>query len=228
MVSGAEGDGTGVGRPRRASGSGTGVGWPRRAEDSLRPVRSILPRRATLLKTALVAALLATAAGILWLPETEGPATGTSSSRSPGSSGSSGPLGQPVRPEDGVASGGTSTSDVAQPASGATVPPGAGRPPATPALTPALPAGTVGVPVRMADPAVLAVVRSGARVDLMLVPAAGNAPPTMLAGAALVLDVVHPDPVDGSGALYLALTPEQAQHVVAAPPDARFAVVVRS
>ncbi|NES14194.1 flagellar biosynthesis protein FlgA [Micromonospora sp. PPF5-17] len=92
-----------------------------------------------------------------------------------------------------------------------------------------LPSGSVGVPVRLAEPAALAVLRPGARVDLLVVPAgaaAGKA--TLLAPRALVLDVVGAaGAVDGSSALYLALRPEQAQRTVGVPADSRFAVVVR-
>jgi hypothetical protein len=92
-----------------------------------------------------------------------------------------------------------------------------------------LPSGSVGVPVRLAEPAALAVLRPGARVDLLVVPAgraAGEA--TLLAARALVLDVVGTaGAVDGSSALYLALRPEQARQAVGVPEGSRFAVVVR-
>ncbi|MEU8259119.1 flagellar biosynthesis protein FlgA [Micromonospora sp. NPDC048999] len=91
-----------------------------------------------------------------------------------------------------------------------------------------LPDGSVGVPVRLAEPAALAVLRPGARVDLLVVPAteaAGEA--TLLAPRALVLDVLGAGAVDGSSALYLALRPEQAQRAVGVPEGSRFAVVVR-
>ncbi|MEU3452036.1 flagellar biosynthesis protein FlgA [Micromonospora sp. NPDC006766] len=91
-----------------------------------------------------------------------------------------------------------------------------------------LPDGSVGVPVRLAEPAALAVLRPGARVDLLVVrggEAAGEA--TLLAPRALVLDVVGAGAVDGSSALYLALRPEQALRAVGLPEGSRFAVVVR-
>ncbi|SCL61973.1 hypothetical protein GA0070603_3312 [Micromonospora chersina] len=92
-----------------------------------------------------------------------------------------------------------------------------------------LPAGAVGVPVRLAEPAALAVLRPGARVDLLVVPAGGaTGTATLLAPRALVLDVVGAaGAVDGSSALYLALRPEQAQRAVGLPEGSRFAVVVR-
>ena len=119
-------------------------------------------------------------------------------------------------------------------------PPGAG--PATPAPKPPpspganasqdsalpLPSGLVGVPVRLAEPAALAVLRPGARVDLLVVPAGGAAAEAvLLASRALVLDVVGAEAVDASSALYLALPPEQAQRAVGLPEGSRFAVVVR-
>lgn len=118
-------------------------------------------------------------------------------------------------------------------------PPGAGPASATPgraAPDPSpsagalpLPSGAVGVPVRLAEPAALAVLRPGARVDLLVVPAGGTAgEATLLAPRALVLDVVGTaGAVDGSSALYLALRPEQAQRAVGVPEGSRFAVVVR-
>ncbi|MFC8847293.1 MULTISPECIES: flagellar biosynthesis protein FlgA [unclassified Micromonospora] len=110
----------------------------------------------------------------------------------------------------------------AAPPTGAT--PGPGAPPS--ALP--LPDGAVGVPIRLAEPAALAVVRPGARVDLLAVPAGrqgGEA--DLLAPRALVLDVVGAGTTDGSSALYLALRPEQAQRAVGLPEGSRFAIVVR-
>lgn len=116
------------------------------------------------------------------------------------------------------------TPTPAAPASGATEKPGTdSRGAALP-----LPSGSVGVPVRLAEPAALAVLRPGARVDLLVVPAGGAGVEALLvASRALVLDVVGADAVDGSSALYLALRPEQAQRAVGLPEGSRFAVVVR-
>ncbi|MFI6130367.1 hypothetical protein [Micromonospora sp. NPDC051141] len=87
----------------------------------------------------------------------------------------------------------------------------------------------MGVPIRLGEPAALAVLRPGARVDLLVVPAGGSPDPTLLAPRALVLDVVGAGgAVDGSSALYLALPPEQARRAVGLPEGSRFAVVVRS
>ncbi|MDG4779071.1 hypothetical protein O7614_05345 [Micromonospora sp. WMMD961] len=82
------------------------------------------------------------------------------------------------------------------------------------------------MPVRLAEPAALAVARPGTRVDLLAAtPERAGADATVLAPAALVLDVL--DATDGSPALYLALRPEQAQRAVGLPEGTRFAVVVR-
>lgn len=91
-----------------------------------------------------------------------------------------------------------------------------------------LPDGSVGVPVRLAEPAALAVLRPGARVDLLVVPAGGAAgEATLLAPRALVLDVIGGGAIDGAAALYLALRPDQAQRAVGVPEGSRFTVVVR-
>ncbi|MEE6259485.1 flagellar biosynthesis protein FlgA [Plantactinospora sonchi] len=88
-----------------------------------------------------------------------------------------------------------------------------------------VPAGTVGVPIRLAEPAALVVARPGVRVDLLAVPeparAAGK--PLLVAGRALVLDVLGPE----EGALYLALRPEQARRAVAMPGTTRFSIIVQ-
>lgn len=89
----------------------------------------------------------------------------------------------------------------------------------------ALPAGTVGVPITLAEPAALTVVRPGARVDLLAVPPEPTEP-LLVASEVLVLEVL-PDAGSGAGALYLALRPTQAQRAVGQPPGSRFAVVIR-
>ncbi|MFI7425820.1 flagellar biosynthesis protein FlgA [Micromonospora sp. NPDC049836] len=172
-------------------------------EESLRPVRwRGLPRGGTLLRVALVAALLGLAATVLTTPAGCPP---------PGAA----PAGPPP----------TRRSPEPTALGGGSVAPGPGQPGA--ALP--LPSGSVGVPVRLAEPAALAVLHPGARVDLLVVPA-GGAPgaATLLAPRALVLDVVGAaGAADGSSALYLALRPEQAQRAVGVPEGSRFAVVVR-
>lgn len=129
-----------------------------------------LPRRSTMLRISLVAALLLTAAGVLYAD--------------PGS---------------------------------AEVPVAA--PTADPDRLP-IPDGLVGVPVRLAEPTALAVLRTGDRVDLLAV---RDTAPDRVAGGAAVLAVDHT-----AAAVLLALTPEAAAGVVSAPDATSFAVIVRS
>ncbi|MFF4806672.1 flagellar biosynthesis protein FlgA [Micromonospora chersina] len=192
-----------------------------REEASLRPVRwRGLPRGRTLLRVALVAVLLGLAAAVLKTPE-GCPPGGTAAA--------------PTAPAGGAPAGGAPATGGGTPGDGVQAggggPPGGGaqaggdrRAAALP-----LPAGAVGVPIRLAEPAALAVLRPGARVDLLVVPAGrATGAATLLAARALVLDVVGAaGAVDGSSALYLALRPEQAQRAVGLPEGSRFAVVVR-
>lgn len=83
----------------------------------------------------------------------------------------------------------------------------------------AAPPGTVGVPVRLADPAALALVRPGDRVDLLV---AGR-PPGVHATDALVLAVALDE-----GGLLLALGPAQARKTATAPPTTAFTIIVRA
>jgi hypothetical protein len=81
------------------------------------------------------------------------------------------------------------------------------------------------VPVRLAEPAALALVRPGDRVDLLRIDdtGQGTAP---VAAAALVLSVTGADDPT-SGGLLLALRPTEAEKAVAAPGRG-FAVLIRS
>ncbi|WDZ86683.1 flagellar biosynthesis protein FlgA [Micromonospora cathayae] len=90
-----------------------------------------------------------------------------------------------------------------------------------------LPDGTVGVPVRLAEPVALAFVRPGSRVDLLAVPAGTASTAVLVAPRALVLAVIGAGELDGSAALYLALSPPHAQRAVALPEGSRFTVLVR-
>jgi hypothetical protein len=119
----------------------------------------------------------------------------------------------------GVLYAGEATPTCGPPAS---PPPGAGpsgAPDSAPPSGPDLPAGTVGVAVSLAEPAALNVLRAGDRVDLLAV-----TPPDTSVVAANALVLATPDP---AGGLYLALEPGQARRVVALPPQARLAVLVR-
>ncbi|MFF5174262.1 flagellar biosynthesis protein FlgA [Micromonospora sp. NPDC000089] len=185
---------------------------------ALRPVR--WPRRpsgGTLLRAGLVAALLGLAVLILDAPPgCPGPdprssvGAGSNPTTAPGPASRTGPP-RDVAPTTGGGPGAESAAG------------GAARSAALP-----LPAGAVGLPVRLAEPAALAVLRPGARVDLLVVPAGRTAAEaTLLAAGAQVLDVLGGDGTDGSAALYLALRPDQARRAVGQPEGSRFAVVVR-
>jgi hypothetical protein len=87
-----------------------------------------------------------------------------------------------------------------------------------------IPAGNVGVPVRLADPTALAVVRPGNRVDLLRLDG-DHGRTTAVASAALVLEVTGAgDPA--TGGLLLALGPAEAERAVAASGRG-FAIVIR-
>lgn len=165
--------------------------------DRLDPVgRLRLPRRPAVVRAALAAILLLTAAGVLYAgadPATPAPPTGPEQTSGPEDL-ATGPPGPPA-PAD----------------------PGQPDPDRL-----AIPAGLVGVPVPLGDPASLAVLRPGDQVDLLSVPAGGGEPAALVSGAP-VLAVDH-----AAAALLLAVTPEQGRAVVSMPlPDARFAVLVR-
>jgi hypothetical protein len=189
---------------------------------ALRPLRRLtMPGGRTLLRAVLVAALLGLAAAVLHTP----PSCPPSASSSPGSAGADGTDGQ-------VAGGGspgpdgreTDGSPSAGPTGGGSTAAGDGSVRPLP-----LPSGAVGVPIRLAEPAALAVARPGTRVDLLAAtPDRVGAEAALLAPAVLVLDVLGGDTADGSAALYLALRPDQAQRAVGLPEGTRFAVVVRS
>ncbi|RZU50354.1 hypothetical protein EV385_2126 [Krasilnikovia cinnamomea] len=169
------------------------------AEPRLDPARWRRPGRGTLMRLAAMAALLITAALMSW----SGPTT-----RCP-------PESSPARDTGGGASTPGGPATTATPRASAR-----GRP--------SLPHGTVGLPVRLAEPAALALVHSGDRVDLFRVHGTGQPDedrPTVARGA-LVLDVTAPDDPVGGG-LLLALTPAEADRAVATPAGAGYAVVIR-
>ncbi|MFF0367024.1 flagellar biosynthesis protein FlgA [Micromonospora sp. NPDC005087] len=180
---------------------------------ALRPLRRLaLPRGRTLLRAGVVAALLGLAAAVLHTPTGCPPAT--SATPSPGPPGAG--------PVDGKGPAGT--VDGPQPTGTSATTAGA----QVTAGPLALPSGAVGVPVRLAEPAALVVVRPGARVDLLATPPGGSGTEAaLLAPRALVLDVLGAGATDGSSALYLALRPDQAQRAVGLPEGSRFAIVVR-
>lgn len=176
----------------------------RAAEPSLRPVRwPAVRRRGALLRLGLVAVLLLLAAATLSGQPAEVPCA-------PAAAGASAPPSTPP-------AGGRPGMPAPQGAAGTRPPTGTGE----------LPAGTVGVPVRLAEPAALAVVRPGARVDLLSVTSSAGGRPLLVAPRALVLGVLAGPAAEVGGALYLALPAEQADRVVSQPEGARFAIVVR-
>ncbi|MFF5079644.1 hypothetical protein ACFY36_21530 [Actinoplanes sp. NPDC000266] len=86
-----------------------------------------------------------------------------------------------------------------------------------------MPSGTVGVPVRLADPTALSLVKPGNRVDLLRLDDKGAT--TSVAAAALVLTVTGAsDPT--TGGLLLALSPAEAERAVATSSHG-FAVLIR-
>jgi hypothetical protein len=87
-----------------------------------------------------------------------------------------------------------------------------------------VPAGTVGVPVRLAEPTALTLVRPGDHVDLLRVADDGN-DASAVAASALVLGVTGADDPT-TGGLLLALTPAEAAKAVA-QPGGGFAVLIR-
>ncbi|SCG65204.1 flagellar biosynthesis protein FlgA [Micromonospora coxensis] len=197
-----------------------------RTGGALGPVRRPrLPTGGTLLRAGLVAALLGLAVLVLDSGEScpgPGPAAPGPSATAPDRPSGVAATEPDGRPAGAAPGGGRSAvgAPTEGPAAGGTRV-GGGRPGALP-----LPSGSVGVPVRLAEPAALAVLRPGARVDLLVVPA-GGVEAVPLASAALVLDVVGGDSADGSSALYLALGPDQARRTVGQPEGSRFTVVVR-
>ncbi|MET7862046.1 flagellar biosynthesis protein FlgA [Micromonospora taraxaci] len=189
---------------------------------ALRPLRRLMmPGGRTLLRAVLVAALLGLAAAVLHAP----PSCPPSASSSPGSARTDGTAGQ----VDGGGSPGPDARDTGGPPSAGPTG-GGGTATGDGSVRPLpLPSGAVGVPIRLAEPAALAVARPGTRVDLLAAtPDRAGTEAALLAPAALVLDVLGADATDGSTALYLALRPDQAQRAVGLPEGTRFAVVVRS
>ena len=139
-----------------------------------------------MLRSALVAGLVATAALLMWArPVGTGP---------------------PPRP--------AATTPSAPAASAA------GRPSGPPGV----PAGLIGVPIRLAEPTALKLIHPGDRVDVLRVPETSGSP-QVIATAALVLGVTGAeDPV--TGGLLLALTPAEARRTVTAPGGG-YAVLLR-
>jgi hypothetical protein len=87
-----------------------------------------------------------------------------------------------------------------------------------------VPPGSIGVPIRLAEPTALKLLRPGDRVDVFRVPETGVSPQAV-ATAALVLSVTGAeDPT--AGGLLLALAPAEARRTVTTPGDG-YAVLIR-
>lgn len=187
-----------------------------RHEPTLRPVRWPPWHGAGLRRLALIAVVLVLAAGLLHLWEPRPGETAGSCAGPP--SGDRSPVAGPPPP---------SPSSGPRPSAGAT-----GATSSAPAGRMPLPTGTVGLPVRLAEPAALAVVQPGTQVDLLAMTGGGSGPagsePLLVAAGALVLGLVNTVAEGEVTALYLALRPEQARQAIGLPDDARFAIVVRS
>ena len=180
---------------------------------SLDPVRR-RPGRSILLRLTTVAVLLGAAATVTWSgpatckPPADVPASqlrdATNASSATASPTPARTIDEPppAVPERGTPTGIEASAQTAQP-------------PAPP------PAGTVGVPIRLAEPAALRLVRAGDRVDVFR--AGDGAKP--IATDALVLAVTGvDDPL--TGGLLLALPPAAAKETVE-PTQAGYAVVIR-
>jgi hypothetical protein len=208
-----------------------------RGEPRLDPVRWRRPGRAALLRPVVVAVLLATAAAAMWsgtqncaTPRAAGPAQ---SARPPARAGMDCPAGsrtdsrptspKPAAPDDQKPNG----ADDSEPFGVTEEPSRDDQAPAGAPVVrdrPAVPAGTVGVPVRLAEPAALRLLRPGDHVDLFRLTGDDRSPPAV-ARAALVLDVSGIDD-PATGGLLLALTPAEARRTVAAA-DHGYAVQIR-
>ncbi|GID25188.1 hypothetical protein [Paractinoplanes brasiliensis] len=200
----------------RSTGSRLGAVLPKatgspsrnRRDGRLDPVRWRRPATGMVLRLAVVVFLLCSAALVSW------------SSSDPCGNG-------PLAAAGGENGMQAAKGDRGRPGAQA----GPGKEPATPsAATPGgisvqpVPSGSVGVPVRLADPAALALVQAGNRVDLLLLDESGGGA-TPVAGSALVLQVTRSDD-PAIGGLLLALTPDEAKHAVAGPGQT-FAVLIR-
>ena len=105
-----------------------------------------------------------------------------------------------------------------------TVPAAGSAPPSATPDAQAVPTGSMGVPVRLSDPAALALVEPGNRVDLLRLDEADGST-TQVAASALVLQVTSPDDPT-TGGLLLALSPTEAQRAVATRGQT-FTVLIR-
>jgi hypothetical protein len=193
-------------RPRRP-----GRGRP---EARLDPIRWRRPGRGALIRLAAIAALLVTAALISW----SGPETCASPAGQAGRAATATSSGSATRPDETTAQRGSDAVDSSEREEGS------GTQAAGADGRAAVPTGTVGVPVRLAEPTALTLVRPGDHVDLLRV-ADDSHDTSAVAASALVLGVTGADDPT-TGGLLLALTPAEAAKAVA-QPGGGFAVLIR-
>jgi hypothetical protein len=190
----------------------------------LDPVRWRGPRRVTVLRVVAVAALLAVAGLYAWAGTL--PADSSSVSPTPSAASAFGPTTQ-------VGAGGRpNTPSEAQPDGGRpSAASGGGRAESPPNPVPGdgsaggrpdVPPGHVGVPVRLADPTALALVRPGDRVTLLRL---DDGRSTKVADDVLILAVTGADDLL-SGGLMVALKPAVAVRA-ASSGDPGYAVLLR-
>jgi hypothetical protein len=197
-----------------------------KAEPRLDPVRRG-PRRSALARLLAVTALLLMAALVTWSGSAAcGPAsTDPVASAGPGGAPADGDGASVNLPAASPGSGGATpgsggASERGSPVSGERNGSSAGDRPATRTR---IPQGSVGVPIRLAEPAALTLVHPGDRVDLFRVEEAGGT--TAIAAAAVVLSMTDTDdPV--TGGIMVALRPAEAEKAMASPGRG-FAVLLR-
>ena len=186
-----------------------------RAEARLDPIRWRRPGRGTLLRFGVVATLLTTAAVLTW--------AGPQTCASPGDVSTSAGADLNRRDETAAAAGSAGRTPPPQP-SGSTGREGAGGAVERSSGRAVVPAGRVGVPVRLAEATALTLVHPGDHVDLIRV-GGDSREASAIAAAALVLGVTGADDPT-TGGLLIALTPAEAAKAVA-EPGRGFAVLIR-
>jgi hypothetical protein len=178
----------------------------RRTEPRLDPIRWRRPGRGTLVRLIAVAVLLALGATASWSRPQNCAAPGLAAA-SPHPPAPLGPARPALAPSASACARGNGQVSRPCPEHGLSVP-----------------RGTVGVPVRLAEPTALALVRAGDMVDLLRLDETGHGS-TPVAHAALVLGVTGADEPTAGG-LLLALRPAEAEKAVAAEGRG-FAVLIR-
>jgi hypothetical protein len=93
---------------------------------------------------------------------------------------------------------------------------------------PVLPPGTVGLPLRLRDSGVVAVVRPGHRVDVLGATSDGRAAETLATRVLVLRITARGDAPEDGALLYLAVTAEQAARLAGYTTEARITVTVRS